>query len=46
MPSYICMVFARDDKVLRVETFERENDTMAAQDALMLMGCEKGFARL
>jgi len=34
--SYVCMIYGKDDKVLTVETFKRENDeaTMAESEAI------------
>jgi hypothetical protein len=37
MPSYICMIFARDDTVLKVETFVREDDVQAEREAVAIM---------
>ena len=37
VPSYICMIFSRDDRVLKVENFERDNDEQAEREAMAIM---------
>jgi len=34
MPNYVCIVYARDDRVLKVEDFERDGDERAIREAV------------
>ena len=33
MPSYVCMIYGKDDKVVAVENFDREDDAGAMAEA-------------